>query len=132
MQIWQNCSLCVNWNFLRIHGSFKKNLIVVFEQPANVSALFWNKNHGGCRKCILRAFWNISGKIFLRKTYVFLISSDNERKHFGFCRKCFSWDFATAFHVLIGTGLGKTLFVRKLDILVLPQYDGKTLSFCRN
>ena len=74
-------------------------------------------------------FWE---KYFFEKLIVLLICSDKEQKHFGFCRKCFSWDFATAFYVLIGTGLGKTLFVRKLDVFVLPQYDGKRLGFCRN
>ena len=74
-------------------------------------------------------FWE---KYFFEKLIVLLICSDKEQKHFGFCRKCFSWDFATAFYVLIGEGLGKTLFVRKLDVFVLPQYDGKSIGFCRN
>ena len=26
LQVWQNCSCCVNWNVLRIHGSYKKKL----------------------------------------------------------------------------------------------------------
>ena len=110
----------------------EKTLILVFELPASSSDLFWNKNHGGCPKCILRVFGTFWGKYFFEKLLVFLISSDNERKHFGFCRKYFNWDFATAFHVLIGTGLGETLFVRELDFLVLPQFEGKTLGFCRN
>ena len=93
LQVWQNCSSCVNWNFLRIHGSCKKTLILVFEKPANVSALFRNKNRGGCRKCIQRVFWNILRKIFLGKTYSFINLFRQGAKTFRFLSEMFQLGF---------------------------------------
>ena len=99
LQIWQNCSLCVNWNFLRIQGSFKKNFMPGLRTTSEYFSFVLKQKSWKLSKmhstCILKTFW---GKYFFEKLILLLVCSDKEQKHFGLCRNYFSRDFASAFH----------------------------------
>ena len=79
---WQNCSLCVNWNFLRIHIPFqkKKYVSLVFEQPANLSAFLKQNSCGVVEKAFnvyLGTFWeNTSSKKLLVFYYIQTMSEN--------------------------------------------------------
>ena len=93
LHVWQNCYLCVNWNFWEHMVHFKKTFTLVFEQPASSSALFWNKIIRGCRKCTLRVSRNFLRKRLLRKTTSFLNKFRQWAETFRFLSQIFQLGF---------------------------------------